>query len=120
MAYLKKGVKVFAPLWLLLITVLFFLPGSALPSEGLFDLPYFDKVVHVSFFAVLLFSWRFFFGHTAKVTWLLLGLALCYGVAVEIIQHYFVANRSFDLLDIVADLLGSVAGLLVWSRYIKK
>ena len=120
MAHLKRGIRVFAPLWLLLITVLFFLPGSALPSEGLFHLPYFDKLVHFGFFAVLLFSWRFFFGDAARVTGLLLGMALCYGMAVEVIQHYFVANRSFDLFDVVADLLGAVAGLLLWNRYIKK
>jgi VanZ family protein len=120
MTHVKKGIRVFALLWLLAISILFFLPGSALPDEGLFNLPYFDKYVHFGLFAVLLFLWRFFFDGAAKFTWILLGLAFCYGLAVEVIQHYWVANRSFDMLDVAADMLGAAAGLIVWtSRYIK-
>lgn len=121
MTQVKKSIRVFAFLWLLFISILFFLPGSALPNDGFFSLPYFDKYVHAGFFAVLLFSWRFFFDADKRFTWILFGLAFCYGLTVEVIQHYLVVNRSFDLLDVAADMLGAAAGLIVWtSRYIKK
>ena len=120
MVVLQKGMKVFAPLWLLFISVLFFLPGSALPQAGLFDIPYFDKYVHFGFFAVLLFAWRFRFDAVRKNTWFLLLLAFCYGMGVELVQHYFVANRSFDLLDVTADMAGAIVGLLFWWEVYKK
>jgi len=42
-------------------------------------------------------------------------------MGVEVIQHYFIANRSFDLWDVLADMTGAVAGLLFWTgRYRKK
>jgi len=121
MLSLKSLMKIFALTWLLFISVLFFLPGSALPQGDLFDFPYFDKVVHFVFFAVLVFSWRFYFDTDRKFTWLLFFLAFCYGMGVEVIQHYFIANRSFDLWDVLADMTGAVAGLLFWTgRYRKK
>ena len=113
--------KAFAIIWLFLISVLFFLPGSALPKEGMFGIPHFDKYVHAGFFSILLFLWRFYFDEAARYSWLLFALALCYGLAVELIQHYFIINRSFDWTDLVADMVGTVIGLWFWSwRYIKK
>jgi VanZ family protein len=117
----QRGMKVFAPLWLLIISVLFFLPGSSLPDSDLFSLPYFDKWVHAGFFAVLLFAWRFYFGGAPRFTWLLLLLAFFYGLLVEVVQHWFIANRSFDLGDVAADVIGAGVGLYFWTRrYIKK
>jgi VanZ family protein len=49
-----------------------------------------------------------------------LALAFLYGLAVEVIQYYFITNRSFDLTDLAADMVGAMAGLLIWGRYIKK
>jgi len=45
---------------------------------------------------------------------------LIYGIAMELVQKYFIPNRSFDLKDILADGLGCAIGLLVSRRYIKK
>lgn len=114
--------KFFAVLWLVIISVLFFLPGSALPQEGMFGIPQFDKLVHFCFFALLLFLWRFYFSPASKSgPWWLLLLSFVYGFGVELIQHYFIANRSFDTGDVLADGAGAVAGLLFWNRrYIKK
>ena len=107
-----------APLWLLLITVLFLLPGSALPKNEMI-IPHFDKYVHFGFFAVLLFLWRYQFAVAVKYSVLLLLIAVIYGLGIELTQHYLIANRSFDIGDVWADIAGAVAGLLAW-RYIKK
>ena len=120
MTQLKRRMKVFAPIWLLFISVLFFLPGSALPEENLFNIPQFDKLVHAGFFAVLLFCWRFYFTSAAKYTWLLLLLAFVYGLSVEFIQRDFVPHRDFDLYDVAADMTGAAVGLWVWTLWYKK
>ena len=112
--------KTLAIAWLLIISVLFFLPGSALPKENPFGITFFDKCVHFGFFALLLFLWRFYFGPSLKYSYLLLLLAFCYGLGVEVVQHHFIPNRSFDWGDVAADMIGAVTGLVVWSGYIKK
>ncbi len=109
--------RVPALLWLSLITVLFLLPGSALPKDDMF-IPHFDKWVHFGFFTVLLFLFRALWEPSRKYSTLLL-LAFVYGFGIEVIQHYFIANRSFDLGDVLADMTGAVAGILLWW-YIKK
>jgi VanZ family protein len=112
--------KVFAIVWLLIISVLFFLPGSALPEESMFGIPQLDKFVHAGFFAVLVICWRFYFGEAVKYTWLLLLLAAAYGLGVEFIQRDFIPNRAFDLGDVIADVFGASIGLWLWTGWYKK
>jgi hypothetical protein len=107
--------------WFLIMCILFFLPGSALPQESWLDAIYFDKWVHVGLFAVLIFLWRSSFNLDFNhYNWMLLFIALLYGLTVEFIQKYWVSNRSFDLYDVMADMTGSVIGLVVWLRVYKK
>lgn len=117
----ERHAKWLALLWLLVITILFFLPGSALPKHNWASKIYLDKWIHFGFFALLLFLWRFRFSVLSLHFWQLLFAAFSYGLAVEAIQHFFVSNRSFDLGDLVADVAGAISGLWFWWwRYIKK
>jgi len=50
----------------------------------------------------------------------LLSAALAYGYLVEVIQREWIPNRSFDLYDVLADMAGSVLGLVVWLWVYKK
>jgi VanZ family protein len=112
-------------LWLIVITFLLILPGSSFPKQDWFSKIWFDKWVHIGFFAVLVFLWCWSFTKfPAKklfnlfVITALLGLA--YGIGMEFIQKYFIVNRSFDLGDIIADAIGSGIGFIFsWYRYIK-
>jgi VanZ family protein len=107
--------------WFLIMTVLFFLPGSALPQENWLDVIHFDKWVHVGLFAALMFLWRSAFDWKLPgYTLVLLISALVYGLLVEVIQGNWIPNRSFDLFDVVADMTGSILGLLFWGRVYKK
>ena len=111
--------KTLAISWIVIISILFFLPGSTLPKEGWLSKIYFDKWVHIGFFTVLLFLWRFYLPSQLKFTWLILAAAFCYGLSVELIQHYLITNRSFDIGDLIADMIGAVTGILVWKFYKK-
>jgi VanZ family protein len=103
------------------MSILFFLPGSALPKENWLDQIYFDKWVHIGLFAVLIFLWRSSFNYKiSNYNLILFFTALLYGFMVEVIQLYFISNRSFDLYDVAADMTGSVLGLLIWLRTYKK
>ncbi len=46
---------------------------------------------------------------------------VAYGIMMEFVQQRFVSNRSFDRGDIIADVVGCLAGLIFSTgRYIKK
>jgi VanZ family protein len=101
--------------WWIIMCILFFLPGSAFPTENWLSKIYFDKLVHIGLFAVLIFLWRSaFVWELRNYNLILLFSALLYGFAVEFIQRYFVPNRDFDMYDVLADTIGAMIGLTVW------
>ena len=73
-----------------------------------------DKWVHLGFFAVLVWLWAR--GLRISGGKSMTGLAIAavlYGLMVEVIQHQFVVNRSFDLFDLVADAAGIGVGAVM-------
>ena len=119
---IEKNWKTLAIVWFVFISVLFFLPGSALPKEDALDKIYFDKWVHTAFFFILIFLGRYALPvFNTKANRSILLLALTYAFGVELIQKYFIPNRSFDLGDVLADMVGSLVAVVFWTRrYIKK
>jgi len=100
--------------WLLFISILFILPGSAIPRSHWFTQVYLDKWVHIFLFAVLIFLWKSSFLFPRQ-TGILLLISLAYGILVECVQELWVPNRSFDVYDMAADLAGSILGILIWG-----
>jgi VanZ family protein len=86
---------------------------------------WFDKWVHIGLFSLLCFIacwvWN---GCTKRFFALLFCAAAAYGFLIEVIQDQYIPNRSMDLGDWIADMIGSAIGLLVWKwkrrGYIKK
>jgi hypothetical protein len=116
--------KFFPACWTLLIIILLCLPGSLVPGKGIFSIPNLDKVVHIVLFGanVLLWGWHYGqlmripkeFRHVIVVDVL---LTIILGVALEYVQKYWIPNRSFDVKDIAADMIGAVlAGTWLWWR----
>jgi len=108
-------------IYFICISVLFFLPGSALPKSNWLSAIYFDKWVHIALFfgLALLCCWGFSI-ITQKGLIKLLVLLIIYGFMVEIIQEQIIKSRSFALADWAADIIGSSFAILIWyKRYIK-
>ena len=119
---------VFPILWLIISTVLLTIPGKAFPKENWLEKIWFDKWVHIGMFTIMVFLWcwamlRMDFDK-AKLKRVFIFIALLwlvYGTGMEFVQKYCVANRSFDIGDIIADGVGCAVGLIYSiSRYIKK
>lgn len=109
-----------AILYLVFISVLFCLPGSAFPKTNWLSKIWFDKWVHIGFFAVLIILWNWAANSTKKsYTVLIMILAAAYGLVVELVQHNFIPNRGFDIGDWIADIAGSIVGLWLWTKYIR-
>lgn len=94
--------------WTILIFVGCSLPGKDLPKVDMFD--HVDKVVHVVFF--LVFGWLW--GKVTRKHLLILLIAVLYGFGLEFYQRSFVAGRSFDVWDGLADSIGA---LVAYAQY---
>lgn len=125
MEYGKITFKKFLPgiAWFLFTGLLVFLPGNDIPEASWLDLIYFDKIVHAGIFGgiTLLFCLPFFKSHYSlqeKINFFIrISLAaIVWGIAVEVIQKYFIVGRSFDLLDWAADSIGTYAGFLIAKK----
>ena len=106
---------------LLFFSFLFCIPGSAIPKDDWLDKIWADKWVHIGIFISIVFLWS----NTLEINstqgfFILVFVAVLYGLAVEIVQDQLVVNRSFDLGDLVADLIGCLGGVWLRTRYIKK
>jgi VanZ family protein len=106
---------VLAVIWTIIILIGCSLPGKDLPAITVFD--QFDKVVHFTFFFAFFFFWycgMHSFSHKAL---LIICSAFILGFAIEFYQMYFVAGRSFDVWDGVADTVGSLVAWLCFKKY---
>ena len=116
---LKKNVStiVFAVLWLLLVTILLCTPGTKFPKITWEDKIWLDKWVHIFLFMILVILWSMAYSHkkntqidNRKIFFKIMVVGCLYGIAIEIVQKYFIPFRSFDLMDIIADGIGCVIG----------
>ena len=99
-------------LWTIIILVLCLMPKSAEPPPFWITLiPYFDKVVHLGLYTVLAFLWYHSYKLKHSKLFFVLILIYCFilGGAIELIQPY--VGRTKEMMDLVADLLGSVLGI---------
>ena len=121
----ESPVKKFIPgiAWFFLILVLICLPGSKIPTvETWLNDIYFDKWVHTGLFAILVVLFIYpvsklpLSQQLKKNTAVKIAIAACiWGLTTELIQKFFVADRSFDLFDLAADSLGVIIAY-TWCR----
>lgn len=115
-----------AIIWTLIIFILLALPGKMLPNEQHFSIPQLDKLVHIVLFGSFVFLWSFYFstknpkanlqGRYMRIT----IIACLYGIAMELVQKYFIPNRDFDIYDIAADIVGAFGGYIVIRMVVRK
>ena len=77
------------------------------PSEGQIGFPYMDKLIH--FFAFFILSVATLFAFQVTRIFQCILLIICFGICIEVIQ-YFIPYRSFEILDIIADIIGALIG----------
>ena len=117
--------KLYVPLgWSIFTQILLSLPGSLFEGSGLFHIPNLDKIAHLGLFGGLALFWNLFYynrnqaspersgRNNALTPWIILLFLALYGVAIEYFQFYCIPRRSFDVGDIVADIIGAMCGYL--------
>lgn len=94
---------------------------------GLFGIKNLDKIAHFVLFGgfVMLWalhSWQRRRDRSAWITKLgvITFTSIAIGIIMEYVQLNFIANRSFDVWDIWADVVGSVIVMILLGRYGRK
>ncbi|MBN9483345.1 MAG: hypothetical protein BGO70_12760 [Bacteroidetes bacterium 43-93] len=108
-----KRARILAMLWTLLILFLCFLPGRDLPEV---NVPLIDKWAHVILFGVFTFLWHSTVptrSYAYKI--ILLAVAIFLGGLVEYVQGHYVPQRSQDMMDVLADGIGGILGIIVYT-----
>lgn len=99
--------------WMMFIAVFSLMP---LDSRSPDFLPQQDKLFHILAYAVL--SWLIFAvkSNQAKVSALCwsAGIAIFYGCVIEGLQALVNTGRYFEYFDIIANIIGSFTGSLVY------
>lgn len=105
-----------AILWGVLIAVLSLIPGG--PGNFQFlGIHHIDKIGHFGMYAV----WTFLFvlalssdssATVQKSMWITILIGTLTGIILEIGQYYMKLGRMFEIMDMVANMLGAVIGAL--------
>jgi len=114
--------RIAAFLWTILIIVASLMPKSSMGDSGLFEIPFLDKIVHIFLYAIFVYLWsRNLFSKVDKVKAARLAFysSIVFGVVMEVLQKSLGGGRNFDVLDIIANIIGSIIGLIAFYKIIK-
>lgn len=110
----------FSILLAILIILLSLAPASAFPRDTFWSIPYIDKIIHMAMYAS--------FGFVALMEsrcqrqcigyyLLILFTIFLVSAIIEILQATVVASRGAEWYDLLANLLGVVAGYLAFRLF---
>ena len=112
--YISK-IAVFYTLCLIIFSLIP-VPDLGFPKFQLFEI---DKVVHFVMYFSLTMLWCFASKNFYRSNFKLLLFAIFFGFVLEIFQHMLPFGRYFDLVDLLANSLGVIFGIII-LYYIKK
>jgi len=104
--------------WVLFIGLLTLIPGNIIPDIN-WNFLSFDKIIHLTVFAILSFIGSIYFKHSDKKktrsqpVFISFATAVLYGTLLEYLQT-FIPQRGFDYADLTANIIGSLAGIVVF------
>jgi VanZ family protein len=107
----------FTILLAIIIVLLSLVPSSSMPSSRLFNIPYLDKLVHISMYAsigfVALMESRCI-KNCQRFHLLLVLVIFVMSAIIEVLQATVVATRAAEWFDLFANFSGLVAGYVTY------
>jgi len=106
--------------WTGIILYLCLIKSSNLPKIGV-DIPNFDKYIHAFFHLTFTILWFLYFkiylkkSNNKKLFVIVFLLSFCFGVTIEVLQTVFTTTRNGDPVDVLANSIGAVLGILAIS-----
>jgi len=105
----------------LVILILSTISGSSLQKVPIIELPNLDKIIHfIMYFALstalLTDIYKENKRFSVKSIWFIILFPFLYGVLMELLQKYFVANRTCDILDVLANTIGLLTAIIFFRK----
>jgi glycopeptide antibiotics resistance protein len=117
--FIYSNPLVLSCLWALVILALCATPGQFIPSVTWLEMLSFDKWVHAGIFfvlAALFFISCIKYNKGTAMFILAFVSAVLYGILMELMQGWYLSDRSADWLDVIANSVGCVIALLFLRR----
>lgn len=114
--------NLFTILWAAMILLTTLLPSSSMPSFSIWELFSFDSFAHAFLFGILTFL--MIVGLTKQFTYLRLRhyairtslfASFMFGIFIELLQHFFIYGRQGDILDVIANTIGCLLGIVLFK-----
>lgn len=108
-------------IWTIVIILLSIMPSQSLNQFSWSDMWNIDKLGHLTFYGLhtflLLLAMRGDSVHKRRQKeWVFAPfLTILLGFCMELIQYCFFADRHFDVLDLIANIIGSIVGLFIFK-----
>lgn len=108
--------------WAAVILLTTLLPSTSLPAVSVWELFSFDSFAHAFMFCVL--SFLMIVGMSKQFTFPRLHhyavrgslfVSTMFGIAIELLQHYFIYGRQGDIIDVVANTIGCLFGIVLFK-----
>jgi VanZ family protein len=115
----KKAYLFLASSWTVLITVLSLMNVGSLGNSV--KIPHKDKMVHFVFYFFFYLLWYGFFklkNNSSKLKVTVLCSAIGYGILMEILQKVMSNHRTSDVVDVLANSLGAILGLITVTFFL--
>lgn len=112
----KKVILGLAIIWTILIFILCLFSFSKLPSFGVSGT---DKYVHFIFHFGFTLLWGHYFWLSSNelklgIVGRVVLMSFCFGLIIEFLQEAITTTRHADVLDVLANSLGSLVAFLVF------
>lgn len=109
---MERKFLILAIFWTAVITWLSLVSFEKVPSVSI-SIPGKDKVVHFFFYFFFVFLWTKALDlRERKQQMIVLVIAIIYGIIIEVFQDVFTLTRTADYLDVVANSIGAISGLV--------
>lgn len=96
------------------------LPADKIDQAPLISIPYADKVGHMIAYLSLGFIWLLVLHAQKKKEIKTLLFLFLMGMLIEMTQFYFLVGRYFEILDIIANISGTILGIVLCSTLYRK
>ncbi len=108
----------FAFLWTIITLWLSLISARTVSKFNVWDFVGIDKVAHICFYLIFSFLWSMGLQSKENGKKIALFFSVSFGILMEICQFYLFNGRSFELYDILANIIGSFIGVILFKNFI--
>ena len=109
-----------AVFWISLVVTLSLLPQSSISKYQWWHFQHSDKVIHAAIYAIMAMSILFGFHgiHRSGARQYLVTFIFCVliGIGLEGLQQTKLIGRHFEILDIIANIIGALLGSVLYLK----